>query len=566
MNIPKEILSQHIAVLGKTGSGKTSTAKLLVEQVVAGDARVCIIDPLKSDWWGLTSSRDGKHAGLPFHILGGPHGHVPMHAAAGAAIGAVVASGALKLSIIDMADFDPGGPQKFFSAFAQSLFRNMRGIVYLVIEEAHTFAPKDRPGLSEESLCIHWMKKLATAGRSKGIRLIVCTQRTQELHNAVLGSCDTLIAHRFIAPADQKPIIDWLKANAGKTKADEVAASLSKLKTGQGWVCSGEADILRLDTFPRIHTYDNTATPDHDSAKHQVKTAPVDAGKLTEIIGASVEEAKKSDPAELRKKIAELERQLREKPAAAVFDYSKIINEAVDVWRFRVECLTKALRAIEEMGVSGKAAECAQLGERWLTEPSQLITKNITKAHESSQKITETPRNPPGSSHLITNPRRSAPASNGDVGQLGQGEQRILLAIAQHRDAGATREQIAVLTGYKATSRRVYLQKLHQAGFIQYSGNDIYATRSGVEALGDDFAPLPTGPELREHWLARLPEGERRIFQFLCDQYPARATNDAIEEATNYKATSRRVYVQKLASRKLVESNKEGVRASEELF
>jgi hypothetical protein len=77
--IPAEALKNHIAVLGKTGSGKTGSGKFLIEKVVADDFRVCILDTVKSDWWGITSSADGKRAGLPFKILGGSRGHVPLH-------------------------------------------------------------------------------------------------------------------------------------------------------------------------------------------------------------------------------------------------------------------------------------------------------------------------------------------------------------------------------------------------------------------------------------------------------------------------------------------------------
>jgi uncharacterized protein len=135
--VPVAALRQHIAFLGKTGSGKTSTAKLAIEQILRDDpgARVCILDPLKSDWWGLTSSANGRNAGLPFYILGGPRGHVPLHDSAGKAIGELVATGSLPLSIIDMADFRPGGLQRFFNDFAPALMKRMRGVVYLVLEE-----------------------------------------------------------------------------------------------------------------------------------------------------------------------------------------------------------------------------------------------------------------------------------------------------------------------------------------------------------------------------------------------------------------------------------------------
>ena len=315
--IPEAALRDHMASLGKTGSGKTSDTKVIVEHITepgfAGleqGARVCILDLIKSDWWGLTSSRDGKKPGRPFQILGGPHGHVPLNSNSGKVIGDLVAKGALRLSILDMADFEPGGAQRFFADFAAALFRHIKGIVYLVVEEAHELAPKERSGFGNENMSIHWMKKLATAGRTRGIRLIVCTQRTQALHNAVLGSCETMIAGRFTAPADQAPVLDWFKANVSKEKFTEIKASISSLKNGEAWVACGEADFLQRVQCPRIKTFDNSATPEHGAADVQVRTAPVDRDALAKMIGLAADEVAANDPKALKAALAEANKKI----------------------------------------------------------------------------------------------------------------------------------------------------------------------------------------------------------------------------------------------------------------
>jgi len=60
--------------------------------------------------------------------------------------------------------------------------KRMRGVVYLVLEEAHEFAPKERTGIGAESMAIHYAKQLATAGRSKGIRI------DQDKLRAIIGT------------------------------------------------------------------------------------------------------------------------------------------------------------------------------------------------------------------------------------------------------------------------------------------------------------------------------------------------------------------------------------------
>lgn len=575
--IPAEILSQHVAVLGKTGSGKTSTAKLLVEQVVADGARVCVLDPIKSDWWGLTSSADGKRAGLPFHILGGPRGHVPLHASAGKAIAEIVANGSLPLSILDMADFEPGGQAKFFVDFAPTLLRKMRGVVYLVVEEAHLFAPKERSGIGAENMSVHWSKTLATAGRSKGIRLVVLSQRVQALHNAVLGSCDTLIAHRLTAPADQKPIVDWLKANASPEVMREVSGSLASLKTGQGWICSGEARVFESRAFPRIHTYDNTATPTGDGETRDVKTAPVDQEKLRAIIGHAVDEAKANDPTELKKQLAEARRQveqLQRASAKAGSKYSENIPDSPKV----VEKKVVGAKEIARLERQGK--EIAQLAERVVealdrTREGQRLTIELLAAgaevvasmrefvKDTQQLLAPAPA--PVSKPVVAPPRRGpvqlqrretaprADAVDGDV-RLPEGEKAILIAAAMYPDDGVTKDQLGILTGYKRSTRDAYVLRLSGKGFVVVDRGAVRATDDGIAALGDDYKPLPTGPELLAWWRARLPEGERLVLDVLVEAYPNAVPRDEIDRATAFKRSTRDAYLQRLSSRRLVEA------------
>lgn len=303
-------LESNVAVVGKTGAGKTSVEKFLTESAVWApdmyvrpNTRVCILDTIKSDHWGLTLMADGKRPGLPFIILGGPHGHVPLHDGAGEAIAKLVATGQLPLSIIDMAGFKMGGLQRFWNAFAETLFALNKYPLQLQVEEAHEIAPKERSGVGAETYALYWAKKVATGGRSKGLRLTVATQRTQSIHNAMLGSCETMIALRLTAPADIEPIAKWLSANLEKDEAIVVKRSLPSLKNGEAWVCAnGHAKRVQ---FPLFRTFDNSKTP--DGSEIDVVPPKVDRRLLTAMIGDAVKEAEENDVDTLKARIKELE-------------------------------------------------------------------------------------------------------------------------------------------------------------------------------------------------------------------------------------------------------------------
>ncbi len=76
--------------------------------------------------------------------------------------------------------------------------------------------------------------------------------------------------------------------------------------------------------------------------------------------------------------------------------------------------------------------------------------------------------------------------------------------------------------------------------------------------------------QLREHLMVTLPEGERKVLMAVLggsDDMRAAVSKEHIAIEANYKGTSTREYVRKLAARKLVYTTNDGlVAASDKLF
>jgi hypothetical protein len=141
----------------------------------------------------------------------------------------------------------------------------------------------------------------------------------------------------------------------------------------------------------------------------------------------------------------------------------------------------------------------------------------------------------------------------------------VLTAIAQQGDAGAERDQLTILTGYKRSTRNAYIQRLQSRGYVNVEGDRITVTDAGEDALGD-YERLPTGEALQAFWLGRLPEGERAC---------CRRSSKRIRSAVDRESADRRHRLQAVDAQRvsaaarraaLVESDGSGVRASATLF
>ena len=74
-------------------------------------------------------------------------------------------------------------------------------IVWMFIDEAHMFMPKD-----EENIALTVLLEWVRVGRQPGLSLVLATQRPEKLHPDAISQCDLFISHRMTAEPDIKAV------------------------------------------------------------------------------------------------------------------------------------------------------------------------------------------------------------------------------------------------------------------------------------------------------------------------------------------------------------------------
>lgn len=202
---PEAILDRHVAILGKTGSGKSNAAKVVAAYLMDKDERVCVVDPTGT-WWGMRLDRTGKKpSNFKPVIFGGMHGDIEISGDHGKAIAGIIATSS-DSAIIDTRSMSVSSRTKFFAAFGETLLRENRGPLHLIIDEAHLFAPQGRVNDPQSGAMLHAANNLVSLGRGIGLRIIMISQRPAKLHKDSLTQVETLAAMRLIAPQDRKAV------------------------------------------------------------------------------------------------------------------------------------------------------------------------------------------------------------------------------------------------------------------------------------------------------------------------------------------------------------------------
>jgi hypothetical protein len=495
---PQKVLDQHLVVLGKTGAGKSSALRHIVEHLLSHKKRVCVVDP-KGDWNGLKVSADGKGAGFPVILFGDfketagkqipPD--VPLNEFSGKHIAELVTSGN-RPCVIGLRGWTQGHMHKFWIDFASTVFNSNAGELYLVIDEVHNFAPKGKILSPEVGIALHWSNRVMNEGRGIGLVNLIASQRPQKVHNDTLTACETLVAMRVIHKADRDAVEDWIKGCGDPKQGIEVLNALAGMKRGEAYVWSPEVAFgpERL-AFPMFTTFDSFAPPQLQTKVSGKDWASVDLDEVKQKLASVIEKAKQNDPKELQKKVSEankrigdLERQLTVKapaPAKTVETIKEVEKPVLkDGHLNRLESVSERLAKV--------GAQLVDVAK----EITAAIQKVSTNGHKPvAQRVSPVPRAVPERKPAPTPVVEREPQTVGDL-KINKTQQRILDALAWYESIGIpepTNIQIGAIAlidptgGYFSNT----VGPLTTAGLVE--------RRAGTMSLTDEGRAVAVVPE-----------------------------------------------------------------------
>lgn len=553
LRLPLDVVTQKLAFLGRTGSGKSYAATKLAELMLGAGGQVIALDPV-GIWHGL---RLGEHP-IAIPVFGGLHGDIPLEAGGGALIADLIVDRGISI-VLDVSQMIAAEQTRFATDFATRFFQRKKAspsAVHLFLEECQEVVPQN-PQKGEEKM-LHAFQRLQKLGRNFGIGVSLISQRPQEVSKKALNQAECVFAFQMTGPQERKTMAGWV---AEKGLDTDVQALLPKLPVGTCHVWSPQwLDISRTVAIEPKETADVSATPKVGARTSKPRElSPVDLEALGKAMAATIERAKADDPRELRKRIAELEKQLKAAPVATPARENRV---EVPVLGKKTEASIRGLlKGFDRFAKQSDAINTLQ-------ESVDKLTRELNAALKPTAPTLPPPLVKAVVTHVVRDipPRVVSGAGSSEVGTGGL--RRIMIALAQ-RPQGLNPRQLGVRAQLSSRSGTfaTYLARGRTSGWITGSSL-LQITETGIAALGS-YEPLPTGQALLAYWLQELgSSGAARILQALAEAYPKTLSNTEAGEAAGLSAASGTfaTYLSKLRTLELIEGGRGELRASAELF
>ena len=438
----------------------------------------------------------------------------------------------------------------------------------IFVDEAHLFCPQESPKAANMveretiSACKEAMVSLATAGRKRGFCAVWFTQRLAKLDKDASAELLNRFVGQTIEDVDVDRAADLMSVS--RDEKPEFKKSIKNLDPGNfygfGRAVSKDRILIRVGPVMTTH-------PESGSTKHAAGPPPPPEkirGLLPKLkdLPAEVEQKAKNEAA-LRKEIQELKGKVKSlekarpviqpsKPTRPVKPVTTIQKIEVPIWK--PKDITRLERA---MARAGEAAGKIQNEVPHLRGFSDKILETLRKFEQVKRGLNTAP--PPPKHSAVSerdDPRRTLsrktgwPRTPGTVSPKASGngdaslntcELKILKVLAQYPDEGCRIEKIALLAVYRVTGGfRNALSSLRTKKYIVGQNLEVMTiTQAGMDALGEQYEPLPAGDDLARYWTEHPSFGqcERKILSTLFESDEEGLELEELAEATGYAIT-----------------------------
>lgn len=212
-----KVIGKCISVLGITGSGKTNTSAVILEEMLKHKYPMTIVD-IDGEYWGLKEKFELLVVGKSKNV------DIEVNVEHARQIAEMSISKNIPV-ILDMSGFLYEDTYEFLLNYMEEIWDlagKFRKPYEIVLEEAHEFIPQgNRNDLKEI------FTRIALRGRKRGLGIIILSQRSAKVEKDILTQAEILFLHKVVHPSDMKVYKDILPI-PGK----EVSSLISKLNVG----------------------------------------------------------------------------------------------------------------------------------------------------------------------------------------------------------------------------------------------------------------------------------------------------------------------------------------------
>ncbi|MFW5939354.1 MAG: helicase HerA domain-containing protein [Halolamina sp.] len=263
----EKLLTGRGFITGKSGSGKSNTASVIVESLLEADHPLFIVDT-EGEYYGLKEEYDLLHAGADDNC------DVAVDEGDAAILATVVFEHEYPVVLDVSGYFDIEDAKALIERTLAELFRRekeYRKPTMLLVEEIQEYLPQQGGSDDLSKLLL----RIAKRGRKRGLGMCGLSQRPSAVDKDFITQCDWMIWHRLTWETD----VDLVKRILGSKVADEI----TDLETGEGFLMTDWDEGVEQVKFQKKETFDAGATPSIGEEYEEPEFRPVDPLVVSEF-------------------------------------------------------------------------------------------------------------------------------------------------------------------------------------------------------------------------------------------------------------------------------------------